>query len=633
VSSSASSSDRLPYARSIWVILAGLATLLIALTTLQWGVNGSQSPYATDVGEIQNALPRWGTIHFTGYPLYTFLGSAFVTLTRVFGLEPAGGTSLYSALWAAVAAGLMVVLAAQFDVPTPLGALGAVIASLALSSWIDASLAEVHTMTMALTLGSLILGIRFSRSGTRADLLWLALVFTQGSAHQRAVLFMVPALALLCLPHWRLLWQNTLALVGLALLAFATYLYLPIRDWMGADWTFGQPGTWRGFWAMVLDTKADRIVATPDNIAVWLTRLRDTAALVLDDLPLPLAAAGLTGLLLPLTQRRTREVGALLLTVLAYHALLLVIWEGRVSDALLAVKLPEVYLMGLGLALWAALAWRWRRGTGWMAAATLVAAACWLYVTHRPTVLAITRDPAAETVIAAAERIASDDERPITLMALWGHDYWALRYAQTYRGGLRGMDIVDHNTHFERIVEDGQRLLTLEKTLYELSPEWWANRLGAAHLSAVAPGIIEIAPAPLIADELRPAPLLELGNGISVLAAHVISHSNQELAIHVTWHADRAPDHDHAVAVHLLRSNPPQGGEDILAQADRQHPVGGWSPTSRWVPGQIVADAYSLRIPDGAHPVGVRIGMYRALPDGGFENSEWLFLPIKGITP
>ena len=35
-----------------------VAVLIIVLTTLQWDVNGSQSPYATDVGEIQNALPR-----------------------------------------------------------------------------------------------------------------------------------------------------------------------------------------------------------------------------------------------------------------------------------------------------------------------------------------------------------------------------------------------------------------------------------------------------------------------------------------------------------------------------------------------------------------------------------------------
>lgn len=622
--------------------MAGLATLLLALTTLQWGINGSPSPYTTDVGEIQNALPRWGTIHFTGYPVYMMLGSAFVTLLRLVGLEPAAGASLYSALWAAVTAGLMVVLATQFDVPAPLGVLGALVASLSLSAWMDASLAEVHTMTMALTLGALVLGVRFSRSGARADLLWLGLVFAQGVAHQRAVAFIGPALALLCLPHWRLVLRNTAPLLGLGLLAFATYLYLPLREWMGADWTFGQTSTWRGFWAMVLDIKADRIVSLPSEFSAWWSRLVLSLWLMLDELPLPLAIAGLSGLLLPLAQRRWRQVAALLLVVLANHALLLIIWEGRVSDALLAAKLPEVYAMALGLALWAGVLYRWHREAGWATAAVLVAASCWLYVRHRPQILSVTRDPAAALVIAETERIEmadsarlgyADDARPITMMALWGHDYWALRYAQSYDGAFPDLNLVDHNADFLDYVERGHRLLTLERTFYSLPPDWWAKRLGDVHLSAVTPGIVEIARQPLVRHAPANPPLLDLGNGIWVVQARLEPLDESELALYVTWQAQEAIESDHAIAVHLLRANPPAGGEDVLAQADRQHPVGGWYPTSRWDAGQVVSDAYALRVPTGSQPVGVRIGMYRALAEGGFENSAWLFLPLNEINP
>jgi hypothetical protein len=90
------------------LVLAAAATLLIALSGLQWQINGSQSPYATDIGEIQNALPRWGTLHFTGYPLYTALGSLFVTLLRWLGVQPASGASLFSAVWAAAGLALFV---------------------------------------------------------------------------------------------------------------------------------------------------------------------------------------------------------------------------------------------------------------------------------------------------------------------------------------------------------------------------------------------------------------------------------------------------------------------------------------------------------------------------------------------
>lgn len=48
---------------------------------------------------------------------------------------------------------------------------------------------------------------------------------------------------------------------------------------------------------------------------------------------------------------------------------------------------------------------------------------------------------------------------------------------------------------------------------------------------------------------------------------------------------------------------------------------------AEWTVGQPIADAYALPNVAG-QPVGVRLGLYRALPEGGFENSEWLFLPL-----
>ena len=52
---------------------------------MQTIINGSGHPYMTDIGEHQNALPRWGTIHHSGYPQWTALGSLFVTAARAVG--------------------------------------------------------------------------------------------------------------------------------------------------------------------------------------------------------------------------------------------------------------------------------------------------------------------------------------------------------------------------------------------------------------------------------------------------------------------------------------------------------------------------------------------------------------------
>ncbi|MFH1086369.1 MAG: hypothetical protein V1772_11485 [Chloroflexota bacterium] len=583
------------------------------------------------MGELQNALPRWGTIHFTGYPLYTLLGSAFVSLLRLVGIAPAAGASLYSALWGAAALVGLALLAMEVGAPPPLTALGSLIAGLSLSNWVDASLAEVHTMTMALTVGSLYWGARFSRTGGRRELLWLTFFFTQGAAHMRAVIFLAPALGVLAWPHWRVILRHWAPAMGVALLAPLTYLYLPIRAWQGATWTFNEPGTWRGFVTMIGDTKSGRIVAPPTSLGDALARLHLIAQLVHADLPWPVAALGLLGAGSPALRGQRRVALALGLTAVAYLAVGLIVWEGRISDALLAVKLPAIYVAGLGLAAWGILLRprsRWRPALRGALAAVLVALCAALVVRHRPQVLAITRDPAAEVVIRTVEATPRDPARPTTFMALWGHDYWALAYAQAYRGELAGLCLVDHNAPFDVILARGDRLMTLDRTFYQRSLDWWDGQLGRAYLSAPAPGIVEIAAA------LRPVPAgmteaaFDLGNGIRIAGAKLRWQGDGQLALALTWLAERAPAADYSVGVHLLAHDPPGGPADILAQADRQHPVAGWYPTSRWAAGELVEDCYALDTPSGSQPVAVRVGMYRVNAGGEFENTPWLSLPI-----
>ncbi len=619
-----------------WVILTAVAVLIIVLTTLQWDVNGSQSPYATDVGEIQNALPRWGTLHFTGYPLYTFAGSAWVSFLRLLGVAPAAGASLFSALWGAAAAALLVLLAIELGVPAPTAFLASLVASLTRSVWVYSSLAEVHSLTMALSLATLLLALRFGRSGARRDLLALTLAFTQGVAHQRANLFLAPAVIALILPKIGVLRRHLLPMLGVAMLAPLTYLYLPLRAWQGAKWTFGEPGTWRGFWTMVTDTKATRVVAAPAGLIQWLARVKGTAQLLDDDLPTPLLIVGLAGVVvLALRGRRRRQGLGLILTALAFWALAMVIWEGRVSDALLAVKLPVAYTAALGLALGAAeVADKWPR----LAPATLVCLAAigaFLLVSHRPRVLEITRDPGAEQVIATVEQVLDESRprrprRPATFMALWGHDYWALTYAQAYRDQFPGLSLVDHNADFRGVLARGERLLTLERTFYRRPLSWWEGQVGSVALTSAAAGVVEIAREPPLSPSDVPAgPELDLGNGIRVASAGLVK-VRDELRLTVYWQAEGAIEQDYSVGVHLVAHDPPRSPSDILQQADSRHPVYGWYPTTRWRAGEIVRDDYLVHIPPGAQPVAVRVGMYLVDSQGQFVNTEWLALPVPG---
>ena len=81
--------------------------------------------------------------------------------------------------------------------------------------------------------------------------------------------------------------------------------------------------------------------------------------------------------------------------------------------------------------------------------------------------------------------------------------------------------------------------------------------------------------------------------------------------------------------MHLVSQDPPTAPEQVLAQADSAHPADGWYPTSRWVKGEVVQDVYTLPVPPGSQPVAVQISLYQVQPDGQFQNSRWLSLPVS----
>jgi hypothetical protein len=616
-----------------WLAIAGagLLALVLYLTTLQVIPNGSQHAYGTDVGEIQNALPRWGTLHFPGYPLYSLSGSAFVTVLRLIGLSPAVGASLYSALWGAASVALLAALALAYEVPPGAAVVTALLYGLATSAWVDGSVAEVHTMTMGLMLASLLVAIDFGRTGRRSSLLWLALLSSQAVLHQRAMVFVGPALLLLVLSQWPTIRRNLIPALGLALAGALVYLYLPLRDWMGADWTFNAPGTWSGFWSLVLDTKTERIVNVPQTLAATDSRIQSILGILANDWPLLLIAVGLLGLLLAGRRKRWIEAVALILIALPFLVLSLVIWEGRVSDALLALNLPVYAMAALGLALVTATLYDHSRVMGTVAVVGWLVVAGYLYLDHRPEVLAITRDPGALKVIAQAERIdLTTSQRPITLMAFWGRDYWALAYAQGYQDSLAGLNLVDHNANLGAILDDPtERLLTLSSGFYWRPLSSWEEEFGPLHLSMAAPGIVEISRTPPTLPESAVTSTGEsLGNGVTVRATDLAWHTPEELWLTVYWQAEAAGLADQSVAVHLVAKDPPNGPDDILAQADQSHPVEGWYPISRWQKGEVVRDVYLLKVPPEADPVAVRVSTYQVLDDGQFSDSEWLSLPL-----
>jgi hypothetical protein len=600
------------------------------LTTVQSIPNGSPHPYTTDVGEIQNALPRWGTLHFPGYPLYSLTGSIFTTVLRLLGIQPALGTSLYSALWGAVSVSLLTALSLAFSVPTLAAVATSVLYGLATSVWMDASLAEVHTMTVGLLLASILLALQFGRTGKRSTLLWLALMSTQAVFHQRALVFAAPGLLLLAWPHWRVIWRNILAAIGAALVGALIYLYLPLRDWMGATWTFNAPGTWRGFWSLLLDTKVDRIVNTPETaneIANRIAGLRDVLA---HDWPLVLLAAGIIGLIVGGIWKGWRESGSLLLIALVFPLLTTVIWIGRIGDAALAVNLPTYAMAAVGLAIISAYLYDRLFWLGIASVILWIGIGVFLFVGNRPEILEVTRNSGGIEVIDTADSFTpTADGKPATFMALWGTDYWALAYAQEYQEKLESVELVDHNADLETILSEQGRLYVLSSIFYQWPLEYWIGRFGPVHLSLAAPGVMEISKKPgAIVEEQEENIDFDLGNGVTIRQAFLEWQSPTSLKLTTYWENQNPNPEDYSVAVHLVVADPPTGPQDILDQADQLHPVEGWYPVSRWLEREIIRDGYELNVPAGAVPLAVRISMYQVGEDGQFSNTDWLSLDI-----
>ncbi len=605
-------------------LLTALAAFLIFLSTLQTGPNGSPHPYATDVGELQNALPRWGTIHFSGYPQYTFLGSLFVTILRPL-MPPAVSTSLFSAVWGAVAVALLFWLITELDVRYWIAGLTAVLYAFSTSIWVDASIAEVHTMTMALLFAILLTAVRFNRTGDKRDLYWLAFLGGMGVVHQRAIAFVGLGILLLIWPHWRLVLRKIPQLIGFGILTTATYLYLPLRAWMGADWLFSAPGTAQGLSALIIDDGHLEDIVFPKTGEEWMIRIRGLLALLNDDWPWWLWLTGLVGLLIPGRTWRIRL--ALTLSWIPYLSMSWIVWEGYVSDALLAIKMPIIALAAVGLAFILETVTARQAKLGYAVAVVGVLVAVWLYVANRGDILTITQDYNVReriTDVAQLPELAGEEQ---VLMALWGHDYWALTYAQAYEDEFPYLELVDHNGDFARIFANGATFYTLEKTFYQRPLSYWEEIAGQLYLTSAAPRIVELQTEPLMLD-FEEAPQLVLDNNINIQEAQLTWQDENKLLLTVTWQADEKPTEDYSVAVHVISQNPPTGPQDLVLQADSIHPMYGWYPTTLWQEGEVVTEHYELVIPEGTNPAFVRLGMYRQLLDGTFENTEWLVLPL-----
>jgi hypothetical protein len=648
------------------VLFVVLVLAVVYVATLQTQISGSfkedspanilKNEYIKDVSEIQVALNTWGTIHHTGYPLYAILGNLFTVPFRAIGIGPAAAASLVATTWGVVMLACFGRLIGRLIGRPWLAAGGVILLGVTRSIWVHQVIAEVYSMSLAITALLLLIALWPGTWSAERRFLWMALIGGIGVAHHRAVAFVAPGLLLAIWPHLRAAGGPSRGLLikalGLVLIGFLPYIYLPLREHQGGDWVYGEPGTLRGFWIEFSGKEANRLVQPPADAAALWHNLTDTWTILARELTLPGLLLSLIALGTALTVsphcRAARIVslcaaGPLIFTLYYHTAVLpqaillpvllaLVFGVALAADWLIAYftppppkksprrkpagpppqparRLPAALMAGL--LLWAGGLIGWNYG----------------YI-H-----ALVTEPTGQQTIERLKTLPRDQK--IAVMLPWGPRYAAASYSRLVTGENDDLLTVDHKANYPQLIADGYQIWTEPDTFYTYPPpwpsaygapsNWWIDHLGTISLTSAAPGFVRLLNTPWLADPDSP-PGMPVIYGIERRAAW-LSCDARQIYLHVVWSADSVPTVDPSIFVHLTGDDP--GPNPI--NADSRYPVYGLYPFTRWSPGELVRDDFTLpRLPD---KTVVRFGLYEQDASGQFVNYGEKVLPVAGCEP
>jgi len=264
--------------QTVCVLGIGLASFALYRATLLPGVDFG------DTGSLQVTVGSPFVTARNAYPLYFALGNLVLWLTRA---EPAHALNLASAIEAAVAIGLLVVVAAELSGSIAAGAAAALVFAVSYTFWSQSIIAEVyalHAVFMALTL---LLLLRWQRAPTDRRLLAFFAVYALGFGNHLSMILLAPAYTLFLLTTAPRGWRSMFAprIVAMAVLCAAagalqyawnlrTYWYLPnapdgFVDALGRFWFDVTKADWRD--TMVLNVPRSLL---SDHAAMYWFDLR-----------------------------------------------------------------------------------------------------------------------------------------------------------------------------------------------------------------------------------------------------------------------------------------------------------------------------------------------------------------------
>jgi hypothetical protein len=228
-----------------------------------------------DTAEFQTFGPVMGTGHPTGYPTYAIVGWFAGVVLQPFG-DPAVRMNLLSALSAALACGLTVLLVHRLSRSALVGAAAGIGLAMTPIVWKIATHADGHALHVALLalLFAMLIAWERDRRGTTGwrqppsglgteqppSDRWLVaatFVFALSLGNHSLTLLLIPAVGLFVLAVDPWIWRRPRVIATcLAVLVATTvlvYLELPLRAGpFRAPLVYGTPDTWEGFQYVVL---------------------------------------------------------------------------------------------------------------------------------------------------------------------------------------------------------------------------------------------------------------------------------------------------------------------------------------------------------------------------------------------
>ena len=602
--------------------------------------------YAQVLGRPSNA---------PGYPLYTMGGWLWFHLGRLIlggDQNPLPILASYSTLWALVALWLMYRLILEVargqgqphdhvggDAQKrsenetesgcwPIAAAVTAFYGLTYFFWYYAVTTEQYTSAVAWTLAVVLLAFRWERERRDGYLLALAFLMGVALAHMVTLLFIAPPLLWFVLRTDPNLVRRPRLMAGvitLALLPLLSYIYVYVRGAQHPEWRGAGQWASSGQWFLsFLSTRQGRDELTW-SLRPFLTP--EFPALIWRELTWPGLIAGVLGIA-AIGRRRAIMLYATLAIYLAFC------WIDRLGNWY-QVIMPAYALLAVGLG--AGAGWLWRRigergasGPGVHVARGAILLGVAALMIYRGAVSYPRADSsrrAEDTGLQPGWAILADDPPAGTSVLGTLGETLALNYLTEIWGVRPDVQSVT-SAQAQKVLAEGAPLVVTRAALplvpAEVSPTAHYSAMGRTLVALNASPTRHLAQSGATAlGELRPW-LHDFGGELQLQAGRIgVDRATDETVALLIWQALAPPSQDWAVSVRLL-----QGGQEI-AQLDREHPVSGAYPTSRWTPGEVVADAYPFALPPGAAPDGIKIVVYRKLADGSFVNLDVAQFPLR----